>query len=96
MCKQTIELLELNDHYKKECFYKSEYKCCSRCQEPVFVNDFDKHVNRKKCLPAANPSIATRCPLCHTDVEPEGKAGMEIHVLKNGCIGNKRIKNMNK
>jgi hypothetical protein len=42
------------------------------------------------CIPAKNPNIANRCPLCHTDHTPPGKVGWEVHLLQNTCPNNPR------
>ena len=37
------------------------------------------HVAEKMCIPAKNPNVANRCPLCHTDNTPPGKVGWDVH-----------------
>jgi centrosomal protein CEP104 len=54
------------------------------------VNEYDQHIAEKMCIPAKNPNIANRCPLCHTDHTPPGKIGWEVHLLQNTCPNNPR------
>lgn len=89
-CKQTIEISNLNYHYLNECQAKKEFRTCTRCKEPVHTKGYDQHVAEKMCIPAKNPNIASRCPLCHTDITPAGKIGWEVHLLQSTCANNPR------
>ena len=89
-CKQMVEICSLNSHYINECTSKKDFRVCSRCKEPIIVNLYEKHISEKACLPAKNQNVANRCPLCHTDVEPPGKKGWQVHFLEEGCPKNPR------
>ncbi len=54
------------------------------------MSNYDQHVQEKICNPAKNPTLANRCPLCHTDITPAGKVGWDKHLLQIGCMYNPR------
>ena len=89
-CKQIVEISNLNQHFLNECAQKKQFKQCSRCKEAVLIKDYDKHVADKSCNPYKSSNVCNRCPLCHTDITPAGKAGWEIHLLEQMCPNNPR------
>lgn len=89
-CASVCEISSYNSHLKLECANKDLFRECPRCKEPVMKKDYDVHTSEKLCLPAKSASSANRCPLCHLDVVPSGKAGWEKHLLSDGCQNNPR------
>jgi centrosomal protein CEP104 len=85
-----VEISGLNYHFQSECKFAKEFKVCQRCKEPYHQNEYNNHVAEKHCIPAKNPNVANRCPLCHTDHTPAGKVGWETHLLQNTCPNNPR------
>ncbi|CAG9321572.1 unnamed protein product [Blepharisma stoltei] len=88
-CSQVIEIFDLNSHLMKECDLKSVMSQCPRCKEAIHADEFEQHVEEQSCYAAKPPKIATRCPLCHEDVEP-GIEGWKNHILTQGCPNNDR------
>ncbi len=54
------------------------------------MSNYEQHVQEKICNPAKSPTLANRCPLCHTDITPAGKVGWDKHLLQIGCMYNPR------
>ena len=89
-CKQIVEISNLNQPFWNDCSQKKQFKQCSRCKEAVFIKDYESHVSDKSCNPFKSSNVCNRCPLCHNDVTPAGKAGWDIHLLEQMCPNNPR------
>lgn len=90
-CKTVVEVSALHDHWLKECTAKRKMKLCPRCKEVKHEDHYADHVKHKTCRVGVAPTIASRCPLCHTDI-PVGDEGWREHLLKPGnCV--KQIRN---
>lgn len=87
LCSNVVHIDEYEGHLLGECAFKHTLNRCPRCQEPVPVTDFKRHVEDKQC----NPRKASkgRCPLCHEDI-PLGPEGFKRHLLVDICSKNQR------
>jgi centrosomal protein CEP104 len=88
-CNQIVEIIQLNNHFLKECEFHELFKQCPRCKEAIHIDEYEQHNEEQACLAAKAPSKANRCALCHDDVDP-GQAGWLKHILTEGCPNNDR------
>ena len=88
-CGLLTEIPELNFHMLEICENKNQSSQCPRCKESIHIDEYDDHVDQENCKRAANPSKASRCPLCHDDIQP-GDDGWKQHLLVDTCPNNQR------
>ena len=88
LCELPVEIRDVHWHLADDCEFRTRLKQCPRCFEAVRVEEYDAHVEAKKCNLYSEEY--TVCPLCHTRL-PSGDAFWEVHVMTPPyCRGNPR------
>lgn len=88
ICKNIIEIININSHLLTECTDKSEYTECQECHEAVLKTELEAHEAEGLCRPVKPNSM--RCPLCHMDIAPLSIEMWRNHILVKQCPNNER------
>ena len=93
LCKQVVEISELNEHRLSECAKCNNFSKCPRCQRAVINEEFDEHTYNMDCKVLKLGDRFDRCPLCGEDIEmnyEESEIAWRNHLVVNGCSNNER------
>lgn len=87
---QILEVSTLNEHAFTDCAKRHLVKQCTRCKQPIPVEQWLQHSLKKNCTAVTDPK-ETRCPFCLANIDPPTEAGWKAHLLSgSGCPKNPR------
>ncbi|ORZ26051.1 hypothetical protein BCR42DRAFT_401487 [Absidia repens] len=89
-CQIIVEVSTLQTHILTDCDKRHLMKQCTRCKQPVPVEQWLQHTLKNACTAYTNPD-EVRCPLCFVAIEPGTDEGWRLHLLTgDGCPKNQR------
>ncbi|KAI9313238.1 hypothetical protein BX666DRAFT_1981026 [Dichotomocladium elegans] len=89
-CQTILEISTLSDHTFTDCAKRHLVKQCTRCKQPVPVEQWLQHTLKKNCE-AVEKETDVRCPLCLVVIDPPTDSQWKAHLLNGeGCPKNPR------
>ncbi|KAI8985964.1 hypothetical protein BDB01DRAFT_849801 [Pilobolus umbonatus] len=84
LCQIITEVSTLNEHMLIDCERRHLIKECSRCKQPVLVEQWLQHSLKQTCDNMGEHKV--NCPLCLVNINPPDESGWKIHLLMgDGC-----------